>query len=296
MKELTPEEEKYLNLNTKGCLPLIFKKPVCLEPPYSGTYLERYDRDTKEILVLKVYSSPLDEVTSETSELFLNSLRGISEPASFELIGSGSRLTLQFVVQKRDRSIVESALRSLFKNAYLKDSKDVLLTHYAMISRGSDLNAMEFQFNDYYLAPPFYSPLIPLSKDFTGDALDALYPIFSQLRPEDLSLYQVIFIPAKSDWAKLARTLIGIRDEDTRLVMVKDYNNYSEWLGDYRKKIETRPKGREYHPYLSDPELKFHTMQALEKIKYRKPFFAVSLRIGLFTHKGKAFGILPFVP
>jgi hypothetical protein len=260
------QKEEFLNLASKGCLPLIFKQPISLEPPYSDTSLERYNRNPKEIAVLKVIPSALDEISSQVSELFLNSLRGISEPVSFEIIGSGSTVRLQIVVQKRDRRIVESALGSLLRNTYLEESKDILLTHYARLSQGSDLREkMEFQFNDYYLAPPFYFPLQP-SKDFSGDPLDSLYTAFSQLRPEELGFFQVLFIPAKSNWAKLARHLIG-----------------------YRVKPEV---GKEYHPYLSDPQLQFHKVKALEKIADGKPFYAVILRIGLFTYKGKATGVL----
>lgn len=260
------QKEEFLNLASKGCLPLVFKHPVHLEPPYAYTSLERYNRSTKEIAVLKIIPSPLDEITPQASELFLNSLRGISEPVSFEIIGSGSTVAIQFVLQKRDRRILESALNSLFRNAYLEESKDMLLTHYARLSQGSDLREkIEFQFNDYYLAPLFYFPL-QSSKDFAGDPLDSIYSVFSQLRREELGFYQVLFIPAKSNWGKLSRYLIG-----------------------YRVKPDV---GREYHPYLSDPQLQFHRVKALDKIADGKPFYAVILRIGLFTYKGKATGVL----
>lgn len=260
------QKEDFLNLASKGCLPLVFKHPVHLEPPYSDTSLEPYNRNTKEMVVLKVMPSPLDEISPQVSELFLNSLRGISEPVSFEVIGSGSMVRIQFVLQKKDRHIVEGALGSQLRNTYLEDSKDVLLTHYLRLCQASDLKeTMEFHFNDYYLAPPFYLPLQPF-KDYSVDPLGGLYSIFHQLRPEELGFYQLLFVPAKSNWAKLARHLIG-----------------------YRVKPDV---GREYHPYIPDAQLQFHKVKALEKISDGKPFYGASLRIGLFSYKGKATGIL----
>ncbi len=292
MEEIT--HDTFLNGLNKGCLPLIFKEPVLLEPPYSGTSLGLYNRETRDMVFLRTYPSPLDEVNPESSELFLNSLRGLTEPVSFEIIGNRSRLISQIVLQKRDRNIVRHAFDSTYAHGYLEESYDPLFCHYrTLCNRESSKETLEFQFNDYYPLSPFYFPLLtPSSKHFIGDPLDSLCSVFSGLEPQECGFYQVVFIPAKSDWAKLARELVGYRVQDTRLQMVKDYTNYSEWLGDYTRKIEERPDGREYHPYLSESELTFHKVKAIEKTRDRKPFFAVILRIGLFTRKGKSHGIL----
>jgi hypothetical protein len=292
MEEITPDT--FLNGLNKGCLPLIFKEPVLLEPPYSGKSLGLYNRETRDMVFLRIYPSPLDEVNSETSELFLNSLRGLTEPVSFEIIGNRSRVISQTVLQKRDRNIVRHAFDSTYAHGYLEESYDPLFCHYrTLCDRGSSKETLEFQFNDYYPLSPFYFPLLtPSNKHFIGDPLGSLCSVFSSLEPEEFGFYQVVFIPAKSDWARLARELVGYRVQDTRLQMVKDYTDYSEWLGDYTHKLEERPDGREYHPYLSESELTFHKVKAIEKTKDRKPFFAVILRIGLFTRKGKSHGIL----
>lgn len=262
----------YLNGAEKGCLATLNRNPINIEPDLSGSSPPRYNRNTKDIIVLKVFPSPFDNVSPDNSESFLEHVQGVQEPISFEIIGTNGHITTQIVLQKRDRRIVESAFDTVYSYSYLKQTSDVLYASYNEIApntRNHPPDTMQFQFNDYYLPPPYYFPIHTPLRDFSRDSIDSIYSIFSKLQPDELGFYQAIFIPAmKWDWSHVSQKLLSMR--------------ITEYLHD----------SKEIHPVLSDTELKEHTAKALEKTRDRKPFFGVSLRIGLFAYKRRAAGIL----
>jgi len=258
--------------STKGCLPTLFTKPVNLEPHAHDDIPGYYDRNTEEIIILKLFSSPFENVTLGNTISFLERMQGIHEPISFEIIGLNDQITIQIVVQKRDRVIVENALRATCSHSFLKQSPDFLFTCYKELITKVSKRAhehIEFQFNDYYLKPPYYFPINSLQSDYSGDPLDSIFSVLSELKKDELCIYQAIFIPAnKWKWAKLSKLLLSMKVPDSRLI------------------------DKESHPVLNDVELKEHTSKAMEKTRDGKPFFGVSLRIGIFAEKKRAFLIL----
>lgn len=264
--------EIYVKGAEKGCLPKLNHNPIQIEPHLTGPYSPKYNRNTEDIVVLKVSPSPLDSITPESSENFLERLQGIKEPVSFEIIGSSAHIAIQLIMQKRDRRIVESAFDAICSHSYLKQTSDTLLKRYKEITsktgKGTS-NSLEFQFNDYYLRPPYFFPLHTPQRDFSRDTIEPIISIFSKLRPNELGIYQAVFIPAnKRDWAHIPQKLLSMRIQ--------------EHLYDKT----------DVHPVLSDEDLKEHTARASEKTRDRKPFFGVSLRMGIFGYKKSAPGIL----
>ena len=178
--------EIYFKGAKSGCLPKLNRNPIQIEPHLKGQSSPQYNRNTKDIVVLKVSPSPLDSITPESSENFLERLQGIKEPISFEIIGSSTRITIQIIIQKRDRRIVESAFDAVCNHSYLKQTSDILLTSYKKMASktGKDSpNNMEFQFNDYYLRPPYFFPINTPGRDFSRDTIESVISIFSKLRP-----------------------------------------------------------------------------------------------------------------
>lgn len=272
------EEEKarlseiYFKGARKGCLPKIHTNFIGIEPDLSGLSPTRYDRNTDDIVVLKVLPSSSDSITPDSAGGFLERLRGVQEPVSFEIIGSSASITIQIVMQKRDRRIVENAFDAVCSDSYLKQTADMLFTGFEKTissTKKGPPDAMEFQFNDYYMHPPYYFPIHTLQRDFSRDPIDSVLSIFSKVKPEELGFYQAILIPANNwNWAQISKNILSMG------VVESLYDN------------------KETHPVLSEAELKEHTEKASEKTRDGKPFFAVSLRIGVFAHEVRAPGIL----
>lgn len=272
------EEEKsrlselYFKGAQKGCLPKIHTNFIGIEPDLSGLSPPRYDRNTDDIVVLKVLPTSSDSITPDNAGGFLERLQGVQEPVSFEIIGSSASITIQIVMQKRDRRIVENAFDAVCSNSYLKKTADMLFTGFEKTissTKKGHSDAIEFQFNDYYMHPPYYFPIHTPQRDFSRDPIDSVLSIFSKVRPEELGFYQAILIPAnKWNWAHISKKILSMG------IVESLYDN------------------KETHPVLSEAELKEHTEKASEKTRDGKPFFAVSLRIGVFAHEVRAPGIL----
>lgn len=291
IEELTHLKKRFENCTSKGCLTKIFQNPVNLEPQLLKPFPGDYNRNTKDIDIFKLIPSTTDEVTPEISILLLDSMRGLHEPVSFELIGSSADISIQIVTQKRDRRIIANAINSTYAHSYLQQTRDSLFARYKEMApkRNNTTHSLEFAFNDYYLNPPYYFPINTFSRDFSGDLLDSVFDVISKLPPEELGFYQVLFIPAKNyDWAKLSRTLIDMT------VQREEYAMKNTWFEDSYQPVQlptTEPVGQKFHPVLGESDLKEHRAKAYEKTKDKKPFYCVSLRIGLFARKGRAEGI-----
>ncbi|MDA2919709.1 type IV secretion system DNA-binding domain-containing protein [Desulfobacterota bacterium AH_259_B03_O07] len=287
LEEMT---EEFFVLSSKGCLDAISPYPVILEP-HSGPLQEspeRYKRDIKRSIVLKMFLSPIDRVSPETSELFLNHLREIQEPISFEIIATRNQTTVQILLQETDRWIVEGALEAAYPNSYVQKSKDpfFLRSRYPLKEEKAAAASLQFDFNDYYLPPPFYFPLNTFSSSFARDFLDAVFALFSKLKQEELGFYQAIFIPAeRQNWAKISRNLVGARRYD---IVVKEAKGWAGFSEDSPRVYVRKPQGKAYHPWLDDGDLALHERRAKEKIQDGNPFFAVSVRAGFFAYKEKA--------
>ncbi|MCH8014853.1 MAG: hypothetical protein IH823_08795, partial [Candidatus Dadabacteria bacterium] len=217
-EELAFLSKRFSRCCERGCIPVLHKKPVRIEPGLLESTPDKYNRNTKERVVLKISVSSFDSVTPDSAESFLERIQGIQEPISFEIIGSSSHVTVQMVVQKRDRRIVEGAFGAICEHSYLKQTPDILFTRYEEMTSEAEKDApgrMEFQFNDYYLPPPYYFPLNTPGRDFSRDTIDSIIAILSQLKPEEIGFYQAVFTPVKNyDWSKLSRTLLSMKIQE----------------------------------------------------------------------------------
>ena len=293
-EELAFLTERFSRCCERGCLAKLHKKPVRIEPGLLEPTPVKYNRNTKDIVVLKIFPSSFDSVTPDSAESFLERIQGIQEPISFEIIGSSSHVTFQVVVQKRDRRIVEGAFGAICEHSYLKQASDILFTRYEEMTSEAEKDPpgrMEFQFNDYYLPPPYYFPLNTPGRDFSRDTIDSIIAILSQLKPEEIGFYQAVFTPVKKyNWSKVSRTLLAMKIQEKEMGVK---NVYVEEAYNQHIPIPTVVSvGKEFHPVLDDRELKEHTAKALEKTRDDKPFFGVSLRMGVFSYKQRAVGIL----
>lgn len=293
-RDITFLSDRYSRCSERGCLPNLHKKPIRIEPGLLQTSPDKYNRNTEEIVVLKICTSAFDNITPDSAESFLERIQGIQEPISFEILGSSDQITIQIVVQKRDRLIVENAFGAICTHSYLKQTADILFKHYEEVASETGRNTsgnMEFQFNDYYLSPPYYYPINIPGREFSRDPIDTIISILSQLKPKELGFYQAILLPAnKWDWGKISKSILSMTVQEQEMAIKNVYVEEA-----YNQRVPM-PKavsvGKPFHPVLNETELKGHVAKALEKTRDGKPFFGVSLRMGVFSYEKRAFGIL----
>ena len=204
----------------KGCEPVLFPDPVTLEPPYEDIYHEKntrkffpnhYDRKRGRTHYLKVWPSAAEKINSATSVDLFKSFAGLKEPVSFEIIGHGGGIFLQFVSSARDMSLIKDAASTKYSHAFIEDVlEDPLYIYYQNQKKNSPKT--EFHFLDYYTIAPYYLPAISL-EGLQNDPIEPLYTVLSDLHPGELCFYQILFIPTRHDWQKNIRAVLGRMQE-----------------------------------------------------------------------------------
>lgn len=246
--------------------PILFPDPVALEPAYIDISHEKksrkffpdhYDRKRERTHYLKVWPSGAEKLNLATSANLFKSFAGLKEPVSFEIIGQGDKVFLQFVTSQRDLPLIKDAASTQYTHAFIEEVTEDPLHTYYQNQKNNGLKT-EFHFLDYYPTAPYYIPAISLEK-LQNDPLEPLYTILSDINYGEFCFYQILFIPTRHDWHKNIRTIQGQMQE------MKHANRH---------------------------ELKIIQDGINEKIGQGESLFAVSLRVGIFASPERAKGLL----
>lgn len=256
----------YDNKIRKGYEPVLFPDPVTLEPPYVDIYQDKntrkflpdhYDRKRGRTHYLKVWPSAEEKINLATSMNLFKSFAGLNEPVSFEIIGQGGKIFLQFVSSARDMSLIRDAASTKYSHAFIEEVLEDPLDVYYQNQKKNE-SKTEFHFLDYYATAPYYLPAISL-EGLLSDPLEPLYTILSDLHLGELCFYQILFIPTRHDWQKNIRAVLG-RMQETRHANRHEQKIIQEGIN--------------------------------KKIGQGESLFAVSLRAGIFASPGRAKGLL----
>jgi hypothetical protein len=137
-------------------------------------------------------SLPADlDIEEEALEQFLLNLSLCREPVAFELLGVSKRVTAQFVACTGDVSLIRRRLQAYFTDAAFL-SRQSTLEETWITCTGEEELVIELG-----LAREFMFPLANGKLDPFIGIIDAL----SELQPDELGLFQVIFQKAHEPWA-----------------------------------------------------------------------------------------------
>jgi len=128
----------------------------------------------------------------EGFEHFLLSLSRCREPMAFELLGVQGQVALQFACGEEDAPLLRRQLAAHFPEALVQAQPGALAEAWERTSEDETLIV------EFGLAREFMLPLASGSFDpFVGMA-----GALSGLEEDELSLFQVLFQPARAEWAK----------------------------------------------------------------------------------------------
>jgi len=146
---------------------------------------------------------PVDgKVSPDVFERFLSNLSESREALTFEVLGTSEKISVQFAVHPDDTAHVRRQLQAHFPEAVvLVDSGILKSAWYA--EEDSETAVVEFG-----LAREF---MLPLSAD-SGDLLVGITAALTELKPDELGLFQVIFEPLYHPWAKSMLDAVTDRD------------------------------------------------------------------------------------
>lgn len=131
-------------------------------------------------------------IPKEAFEQFLLSLSLCREPITFELLGSSSQIVAQFATHSQDAPLVRRQLQAYFPDAAFIPKENALETAW------NDVDSIETAAVEFGLAREFMYSLATTNLDpFVG-----LMGALSELEPDELGLFQVIFQPVHQPWSE----------------------------------------------------------------------------------------------
>ncbi len=132
------------------------------------------------------------DIPREAFEEFLGSLHLCREPLAFEILGQPSRIAAQFVAHPGDADLVRRQLQAFFPDAVFLPQQGFLEEAWG----GGESAVVEFGLGREFMQPLASGRLDP----FVGIA-----GALSELGPEELGLFQVLFEPVRHPWAESIR-------------------------------------------------------------------------------------------
>jgi hypothetical protein len=178
--------------------------------PRLDVYRERSDREGP-LYIVDFRHYPDDETNPAKAEHLLLALGSAKEPVSFELFGIGesrrgrgpARIETRFAASKRDVSLVESHLRTLFPRSAIDSGEyehnDFDRAFEDCLTDGAS-SGERFFAASLYLKAPYCFPLRTFTKP-SNDPLSGIIAVMDELPMDEWALLQVLFWRARHDWA-----------------------------------------------------------------------------------------------
>lgn len=160
----------------------------------------------------------------EAFEQLLISLASCNERISFEVVAARGKITFRFIASAHDAETIRHGLQAYFPSAVATP------THEPLKVLWSEHGARDATILDFGLKEEFMMPVASRRQDF----LVALSSVFSQLEPDEVAVFQVLFSPVRSAWA--ASALRAVTDDDGKPF----FSNRPELLSSTKTKI-SRP-------------------------------------------------------
>lgn len=132
------------------------------------------------------------DTPKEALEQFLLNLSRCQEPIAFELLGTHKLVTAQFAAHPNDAGHLHRQLGAYFPDALFQRKADTLMTAWNA-SAGEYAFAAEFGLEHEFMLP------LSIGK---FDAFVGIVGALSELEPQELALFQVLFQRANRPWAE----------------------------------------------------------------------------------------------
>lgn len=150
-----------------------------------------YDQEFHELQI--VLPKEL-KVTKSVSEQLLTSLRNCSAPISFEVIGTQKEVSIQMASTEMDLGQLDHQLKAYLPNSVIQRTNGYKLENTWETAGGYPLIV------DFGLSDEFFIPLNVISS-LDIDPLVSIIGAMSDLREEEVGLFQVLFQKSRHDWA-----------------------------------------------------------------------------------------------
>lgn len=158
-------------------------------PPPEEEPVAQVIHDREDLIELQAVLPADLDIEREAFEEFLGSLHLCREPVAFEILGLPSAVRAQFVVHPKDAPLVRRQLQAFFPDAVFLPQRNFLEEAWD----GGEAAIVEFGLGKEFMQPLASRRLDP----FVG-----IVGALSELRADELGLFQVIFQPVRHPWAE----------------------------------------------------------------------------------------------
>jgi hypothetical protein len=148
------------------------------------------------------------KVSSDIFARLLTNLSDCREPLAFEVLGTSEKILVQLAAHPQDADHVRRQVQAYFPEAVVLLASDNLSSAWYARDE-SETVVVEFGLEREFV--------LPLASD-AGDLLVGLTAALSELQPDDVGLFQVIFQPLQYPWEE--STLYSVTDRDNKPVFV----------------------------------------------------------------------------
>jgi len=173
----------------KGCLPAISPQPVALEPhfdpiwnisdnlstPEQVHWTYENQRQKEDLVRLRAWISPDQELDWILPELFVKQLQAVSFRMGFEVAGNNKGITIGFLLHRADIPIITAAFNGEFELCELTPLGEGPIGHLKK-KQWTDI-----AFRDYFPPPP-YSHLLTRPQELHISPLTPLLTALSTLK------------------------------------------------------------------------------------------------------------------
>ena len=256
---------------SKGCTPLLAPGPVALEPVFRPVQeLLRGSTDSaavqwepqgpptaRDLRRFRIWLPENCTLDWSRSERFLKQLSALRHRAGFEIVGNGADVQFGFLCHRDDAALVLAAFRE-FDECLLSGAGTIAVPP---LPQGRSPRTVRML--DYVPSPP-YSHLLTQPDELRTSPYKTFILALAELPPESVGVCQALFQPVAPthNWHANVEALL---DLEFRVGQIDN----TQFPGRY---LQQAPSA----------SLSQMATEAVSKAHNDKPFFSVSLRIGLF--------------
>ena len=190
----------------KGCQADISTWPVMLEPYFTALnairdnfdidqqskWMPETKPDAKDVLRLQAWVSPEQEFCWNNAELFLKQLQNVSFRIGFEVFGNNKGITINFICNPLDQSILKTAFEGEFSSNKLTSMEETPLSNV------SEEAWKSIVFQEFFPSPPYFH-LLTRPQELQSSPLKSLLTALSFIEAPAFGIYQALLQPVSPE-------------------------------------------------------------------------------------------------
>ncbi len=162
-----------------------------LQETQEEVYPDKFENDEtiKEISIVVPQNY---KTNSEYIEQCLLSITVGSSPVSFEIVGTGESIIVQFACRESDTNSVRQQLHAFFPECFITEKENSFFE--MLLDDDENVAVVDFGLSEEFMRP------LRIFKNFDPDPLTSVFGVLDNLYSQEIGIVQILFKPAISPW------------------------------------------------------------------------------------------------